>query len=77
VTEEGAYGNVATGYAGAVHFSSSDGTATMPRNSTVTAAGAGVHTFTGVILRKKGQQTITVIDALNSALTATDSIRVV
>jgi hypothetical protein len=68
---------VATGYAGAVQFSSSDGTATMPRNYTFTAADAGVHTFTGVTLRKKGKPTITGIDALNSALTATDSISVV
>jgi hypothetical protein len=49
----------------------------MPKNYTFTAADAGTHTFTGVILRKKGKQTITVIDALNSALTATDSISVV
>jgi hypothetical protein len=70
-------GNVATGYTGTVLFSRSDGTATLPRNYTFTASDAGVHTFTGVILRKKGKQTITVIDALNSALAATDSIRVV
>jgi probable HAF family extracellular repeat protein len=53
------------------------GTATLPRNSTVTAADAGVHTFTGVIPRKKGQLTLTVIDAVDSALTATDSISAV
>jgi probable HAF family extracellular repeat protein len=70
-------GHVATGYTGTVLFSRSDGTATLPRNYTFTAADAGVHTFTGVILRKKGKQTITVIDALNSALATTDSITVV
>jgi probable HAF family extracellular repeat protein len=70
-------GHVATGYTGTVHFSRSDSTATLPKNYTFTASDAGVHTFTGVILRKKGKQTITVIDALNSALTATDSISVV
>jgi hypothetical protein len=43
---------------------------------TFTAADAGVHTFTGVILRKRGKQTITVTDTLNSALTASDVISV-
>jgi uncharacterized delta-60 repeat protein len=78
VTVEDAYGNVVTGYMGTVHFSSSDSTATLPANYTFTAADAGVHTFvSAVILRKRGKQTITVIDTLDSALTATDSISVV
>jgi hypothetical protein len=77
LTAYDAYGNVATGYTGTVHFSSSDSTATLPANYTFTAADAGVHTFTGVILRKKGKnQTITVIDTKNGALTATDDISV-
>jgi hypothetical protein len=50
-----AYGNVATGYTGTVHFSSSDSTATLPANYTFTAADSGLHTFSGVILRKKGK----------------------
>jgi hypothetical protein len=77
VTVEDAYGNVATGYTGTVHFTSSDSTATLPRNYTFTAADAGVHTFTrAFMLRKRGQQTLTVFDTSNSALTATDSINV-
>jgi len=36
-----------------------------------------VHTFTGLVLRKKGKQTITVIDTLDSSLTASVSIDVV
>jgi hypothetical protein len=76
LTVEDAYGNVVTGYTGTVHFSSSDSTATLPKNYTFTAAEAGMHTFTGVILRKKGRQTITVIETLNSALRATDTISV-
>jgi hypothetical protein len=56
---------------------SSDSTATLPANYTFTAADAGVHTFNNaVLLKKKGNQTITVTDTLNSALTATDSINV-
>jgi hypothetical protein len=76
LTVEDAYGNVVTGYTGTVHFSSSDGTATLPANYTFTAADQGVHTFTGVVLRKKGKQTITVTDTLNGALTITDTITV-
>jgi hypothetical protein len=74
---EVAYGNVVTGYVGTVHFSSSDGTATLPANYTFTVADAGVHTSTNMtILRKRGTQTITVADTLDSDLTATDSINV-
>jgi hypothetical protein len=72
-----AYGNVATGYTGTVHFSSSDSTATLPKNYTFTAADGGVHTFVNAALfPKKGKKTITVTDIVNGALTATDSISV-
>jgi uncharacterized delta-60 repeat protein len=77
LTVEDAFGNVVTGYVGTVHFTSSDGTATLPVDYTFTAGDAGVHTFTSqTILRKRGKQTITVTDTQNSALTATDSISV-
>jgi hypothetical protein len=71
-----AYGNVATGYTGTVHFSSSDSTATLPANYTFTASDGGVHTFGNLVLRKKGTQTLKAADTLSSALTATDSITV-
>jgi hypothetical protein len=78
LTVKDAYGNVVTGYVGRVHFTTSDGTATLPANYTFTAADAGMHTFVkAAILRQKGKSTITVTDAQNSALTATDSISVV
>jgi hypothetical protein len=76
LTVEDAYGNVVTGYTGTVHFSSTDNKATMPANYTFTAADKGAHTFTGLILRKKGMQKITITDTHNSALTASDSISV-
>ena len=69
ITVEDAYGNVVTGYTGTIHFTSTDNKATLPANYTFTAADKGVHTFTGLILRKKGKQTITITDALNSSLT--------
>jgi hypothetical protein len=76
LTVEDAYGNVVTGYRGTVHFSSSDGTATLPSNHAFTASDSGVHTFTGLVLRKKGKQTITVTDTQDGTLTATDTINV-
>jgi hypothetical protein len=76
LTVEDAYGNIVTGYLGTAHFRSSDGTATLPANYTFTAADAGVHTFTNVVLRKRGKQTLTATDTLNGALTATDTISV-
>jgi len=70
-----AYGNIATGYAGTVDFTSSDTTATLPSNYTFKAADKGVHTFTGLKLKKKGKQTITVKDtktgSIEQALTIT------
>jgi len=70
VKVEDAYGNVVTGYRGTIHFSSTDSTASLPRNYTFSATDEGVHTFTGLILRKTGRQKITITDTLNSSLTA-------
>jgi hypothetical protein len=75
-TEEAVYGNVVTGYTGTVRFSSRDNRATLPANYTFTPANSGVHTFTGLILRKKGMQTITITDTHNSALTGSDIVDV-
>ncbi len=70
LTVEDAFGNVVTGYAGTIHFTSSDRTATLPANYTFTAADKGVHRFVGLVLRKTGKQKITITDTLQSALTA-------
>ncbi len=69
VTVEDAYGNVVTGYTGTVHFTSTDNKATLPADYTFTAADQGVHTFTGLVLRKKGTQQITITNTLNRSLT--------
>jgi hypothetical protein len=69
VTVEDAYGNVVTGYTGTIHFTSTDGRARLPANYTFTAADKGVHTFTGLVLRTKGTQKITLTDTLNTSLT--------
>jgi hypothetical protein len=77
VTAQDAYGNTATGYTGTVHFTSSDAQALLPADYTFTGADAGVHTFVKrTTLRKRGKQTLTVTDTLDTALTATDTINV-
>jgi hypothetical protein len=68
VTAVDAYSNTATGYRGTVHFTDSVGGATLPANYTFTATDKGVHTFTGLKLKTKGWQTITVTDTLNSSI---------
>jgi len=69
VTVKDAFGNAVTGYTGTVHFTSTDGSATLPANSTFTAADNGMHTFTRLVLRKKGYQKLTITDTLNGSLT--------
>jgi hypothetical protein len=66
VTAMDAYGNVATGYRGTVKFSSSDNSATLPPKYTFAASDNGVHIFAGLVLKKRGAQTITVSDATNN-----------
>ena len=59
--------NVATGYAGSVHFTSSDGVANLPGNSILTS---GTGTFS-VTLNTSGAQTITVSDSVTSSESGT------
>ena len=71
-----AYGNLVTGYRGTLAFSSSDATASLPKKYTFTAADRGVHTFTNLRLKKKGTQTLTVTDTLDSSVTGSAVIQV-
>jgi hypothetical protein len=73
VTAKDSSGKTATGYVGMVHFTSSDSLAMLPANYTFTAADAGVHTFTSVILKTAGPQSITVTDTATSGVTNTQS----
>jgi hypothetical protein len=61
VTVRDTIGQIATGYTGAVFFSSSDFRASLPFGYTFTAADAGVHTFSAT-LRTAGTQSINVFD---------------
>jgi len=67
VTARDANGNTATAYAGTVHFTSSDATATLPADYTFTAGDAGVHSF-AVTLNTAGTQSVTVNDTVNGAI---------
>jgi hypothetical protein len=79
VTAKDPYGNTATGYAGTVHFTTSDtdpGVA-LPQDYTFGASDNGSHTFAnGVTLVTLGDQTVTATDLANPALTATATVNV-
>ncbi len=73
VTAEDPYNNVATGYAGTVHFTSSDPAASLPANATLTN-GAGTFSVT---LKTAGSQTVTATDTASSSLAgASSAVRV-
>jgi uncharacterized repeat protein (TIGR03803 family) len=76
VTAYDAFGNVATGYTGAVQFTSSDTTANLPANYTFQASDNGTHTFSGLVLNKKGKQSITAADTLSSGIMGSLSVDV-
>ena len=61
------YGNVATGYAGTIHFTSSDSQAVVPGNYTFTTSDAGVHTFSAT-LKTAGMQSITATDTATASI---------
>jgi hypothetical protein len=72
VTARDAFGNVATGYGGTVHFTSSDHQASLPADSTLTN---GTGTFSAT-LYTAGNQTITATDTANPSITGSAAIRV-
>ena len=66
------YGNLATSYSGTVHFTSTDGTATLPADATITG---GTGTFSAT-LKTPGSQTITATDTINSLSGTSNGITV-
>ena len=67
------FNNTVTSYTGTVHFTSSDGNAVLPANSTLTN-GAGTFSAT---LNTGGNQTITATDTVNSSITGSSNTIVV
>ena len=76
VTAYDAYNNVATGYTGTVHFTSSDTNATLSPNITFVAANQGVRLAT-MTLQSSGTQSITGNDTVKPTLAGIESILVV
>jgi hypothetical protein len=77
VTALDAFGNTVTGYAGTVHFTKSDNSASssVPANYTFVAGDNGVHTFTnGVTLVTPGNQTVSATDTVTSITGTSNSI---
>jgi hypothetical protein len=72
VTGYDAYGNLASNYAGAVHFTSSDGHAVLPADYTFTASDHGTADFSAG-LSTAGPQSLTVSDAANPAATGSQA----
>jgi hypothetical protein len=75
VTAQDALNNTTTGYTGTVHFTSSDGSATLPGDYPFTAADAGVHTF-NVTLRTPGSRTVTATDTATASITGFTTVAV-
>lgn len=66
-----AAGNQSTGYRGTVHFTSTDALATLPANYTFQSTDQGIHTFTGLILKSAGTQSVTATDTVTTSITGT------
>jgi len=72
VTAKDPYGNVATGYRGTVHFTSSDAQAALPTNYTFGAGDAGTHVFS-VTLKTAGTQSLTATDTSTGSITGSQT----
>lgn len=73
LTVQDNYGNSVTSYAGQIHFSATDSQASLPGDYTFLVADGGVKTFSGIVLKTAGSQTVTVADSLG-ALKSTSQI---
>jgi hypothetical protein len=73
VTAKDGFGKIATGYAGTIHFTSSDPQAALPADYTfIPGTDKGAHTFTAT-LKTAGTRSITAVDTSNPALAASQS----
>lgn len=70
-------GDLATGYTGTVHFTSTDGSATLPLDYTFNGADAGTHAFPGgFTLQTAGSHVITVTDVAAPTITGSKGVTV-
>ncbi len=75
LTARDGFGNIATGYTGTVHFTSTDGQAILPANYAFTAADNGAHTFNAT-LKTSGTQSVTATDTVTGSITGNASTTV-
>jgi hypothetical protein len=74
VTAYDQFNNIATGYTGTVHFTSSDAQALIPNDYIFQAGDNGAKTFAGgITLKTAGEQTVTATDTVNGALTGSQT----
>src|SRR5438132_2733490 len=74
VTAVDTYGNVATSYAGTVHFTSSDPQATLATDYRFVTTDQGSHRFAGLFtLRTAGTQSLTATDTVTATIQGTKS----
>ena len=74
VTAKDAHGNIAVGYRGTIHFTSTDGHAVMPADYTFMAGDAGVHKFMpGVTLKTAGSQAVRARDTVTATITGVEN----
>ena len=66
------YSNIATGYTGVVHFTSSDLQAILPTDYTFVVGDQGTHTFS-VTLKTAGSRSITATDTVTGSITGTQA----
>jgi hypothetical protein len=68
VKAEDSCGNIASGYTGTIHFSSSDSSSVLPNDYTFLISDSGMQTFT-VTLKTAGSQSISITDTVTSTIT--------
>jgi hypothetical protein len=77
VTAMDASDDPVTDYAGTLHFTSSDGSATLPANYTFVGGDNGSHTFTdGVTLQTVGTQSVKARDTVDNSINGTVNVAV-
>lgn len=72
VTAKDQFGNTTTGFADGVHFTSSDGSATLPQDYTFVSGDGGQHSFS-LVLRTPGNRSVSVIDTAQGSSVTGDS----
>ncbi|HVS30510.1 MAG TPA: fibronectin type III domain-containing protein [Thermoanaerobaculia bacterium] len=69
--------NIVTAYSGTIHFTSTDGAATLPLDYTFMPGDGGTRAFpNGFILRTAGSQVITVTDVSDATITGSRGVTV-